>query len=55
MSKSVLIENALPLAAPDVEALIQGRMITAVPRRSIDRGRQFALYPVNTSVNLLPR
>jgi len=54
MSKLVLIENALPLPAPDVEALIQGRMIAAIPQRSIDRGRQFALYPANVSINLLP-
>lgn len=54
MDKSVLIENALPLPAPDVEALIQGRMITAIPRRFIEEGKKFALYPANTSVNLLP-
>jgi hypothetical protein len=54
MSKLVLIENALPLPAPDVEALIQGRMIAAIPRRSLDRGKQFALYPANFLINLSP-
>jgi hypothetical protein len=54
MSKLVLIENALPVPAPDVEALIQGRMIAAIPRRALDRGKQFALYPANVSINLLP-
>jgi hypothetical protein len=54
MSNLVLIENALPLPAPDVEALIQGRMMAAIPRRSLDRGKQFALYPANFLINLSP-
>jgi hypothetical protein len=47
MSKSVLIDNALPLPASDIEALIQGRTIAAIPRRLLDRGKQFALYPTD--------
>ena len=54
MSESVLIYNALCLPAPDVEALIQGRMIAAMPRKFINPGQKFALYPTNVSVNSLP-
>jgi len=53
MGKSVLIDNALRLSAPDVEALIQGRVITAMPRKFINPGSKFALYPADTSINLL--
>lgn len=54
MIESVLIDKALSLPAPDIEALVQGRMIVAMPRTFIDRGWQFALYPCNTSINFLP-
>ncbi|NMF67259.1 DUF1802 domain-containing protein [Brasilonema octagenarum UFV-E1] len=54
MSESVLIYNALCLPVPDVEALIQGRMIAATPRKFINPGQKFALYPANPSVNTLP-
>lgn len=53
MDKSVLIRTTLCLPAPDIEALIQGRMIAAMPRRSITPGQQFALYPSDTSINSL--
>ncbi|MBD2692749.1 DUF1802 family protein [Anabaena catenula] len=49
MSNSVFIDQAICLPAPDIEALIQGRIITVIPRMFIDPGRQFALYPVDTS------
>ncbi|MFB8794295.1 MAG: DUF1802 family protein [Microcoleus sp.] len=54
MKKSVLIESALLLPAPDIEALIQGRMIAAIPRVFIEYGQSYALYPANISINLLP-
>ncbi|MEG4446242.1 DUF1802 family protein [Microcoleus sp. AT9_B5] len=54
MNKSVLIDSALPLPAPDIEALIQGRMIVAIPRVFIEHGWSYALYPTDTSINLLP-
>lgn len=54
MSKSVKIYNALCLPAPDVEALIQGRMIAAMPRKLLNTGQKFALYPTSVSTNLLP-
>jgi len=54
MNEQVLIYNALCLPAPDIEALIQGRMIAAMPRRLINSGQKFALYPTSVSINLLP-
>jgi len=54
MNNSVLIDTALRLPAPNIEALLQGRMIAATPRIFINPGRQFALYPSNTSINTLP-
>ena len=49
MSASVLIYNALRLPAADVEALIEGRVIAAMPRIFIEPGRTFALYPADNS------
>ncbi|MEG5066552.1 DUF1802 family protein [Microcoleus sp. B3-A4] len=54
MSYSVFVDTALQLSAPDVEALIEGRVIAAMPRIFIEPGRSFALYPANISINLLP-
>ncbi len=54
MSESTLIYNALCLPFPDVEGLIQGRMIAAMPRKFINPGQTFALYPADISLNLLP-
>jgi hypothetical protein len=54
MSTLVVINTAFPLPAPDIEALIEGRMIVVLPRIFINPGRQFALYPTDTSVNGLP-
>ena len=54
MSQQVSIPTALRLPAPDIEALIQGRMIAAMPRIFVNPGRQFALYPSDTSINALP-
>ncbi len=53
MSKLSVIDTALRLPAPDIEALLQGRMIAAIPKMFIDQGRQFALYPCDTSINPL--
>ncbi|MCC3574734.1 MAG: DUF1802 family protein [Microcoleus sp. PH2017_40_RAT_O_B] len=53
MSKSILLQTALALPNPDIEALIQGRMIVAMPRMFLNPGRTFALYPANLSVDLL--
>ena len=53
MSESVLIYNALCLPAPDVEALIQGRMIATLAMKWINPGQKFALYPANVLINSL--
>jgi hypothetical protein len=53
MSESILIYNALCLPAPDIEALIQGRMIAVMPRKLLNTGHKFALYPLDYSANLL--
>jgi hypothetical protein len=54
MGQSVLLQTALRIPAPDVEALIEGRMIVAMPRKFINPGLQFALNPADVSINLLP-
>jgi hypothetical protein len=54
MSNYVLINTALHLLAPDIEALLQGRMIVAMLHMFIYPGRQFALCPADASMNLLP-
>ena len=54
MSYSVFVDTALQLPAPDVEALIEGRVIAAMPRIFIEPGRSFALYPANIPINLPP-
>jgi len=48
----VNIDRAIRLSAPDVEALIQGRMIAAIVWRTFDPGEQYALYPGNVSGDL---
>lgn len=53
MSNDVLINTALRLAAPDIEALLRGRMIAAILQMFIYPGRQFALCPADASINLL--
>lgn len=54
MSTLVVINTAFPLPAPDIEALLQGHSIVAMPRIFMNPGRQFALYPTDTSTNGLP-
>ncbi|MBE9097086.1 DUF1802 family protein [Tychonema sp. LEGE 07203] len=45
----VNIDKAIRLPAPDVEALIQGRMIAAIVWRTFNPGEQYALYPTDNS------
>lgn len=54
MNSQVSIQTALCLPAPDIDALIQGQMIAAIPRIFINPGRQFALYPSDIFNNVLP-
>ncbi|NEN98746.1 MAG: DUF1802 family protein, partial [Moorea sp. SIO3I7] len=51
MSQQDLISIALLLPAPDIEALIQGRMIAAIPQIFIHPGLKFLLYPSNILSN----
>ncbi len=48
------MQTALYLPAPDIEALIQGRIIVAVPKLSIRSGQRFALFPADSSTIPLP-
>lgn len=54
MSNTILLNTALCLPFSDVEALLEGRIIIALPRTFIQPGRSFALYPSATSINVLP-
>ncbi len=54
MTYSFFVDTALQLPLPDVEALIEGRIIAAMPRIFIEPGRSFALYPGNIGIKLLP-
>ncbi|AUT02198.1 DUF1802 domain-containing protein [Nostoc sp. CENA543] len=47
MSESILLQTSLLLPAPDIAALIEGRTITAMPRKFIHPGQKFALCPTN--------
>lgn len=49
-----MLQIALSSPAPDIEALIQGRMIAAMPRLFLTPGRQFFLCPTDASANPLP-
>lgn len=52
MGKILSIQTALCLPTPDIEALIQGRLIVALPRMFLRPGQVFALYPVDTASQL---
>jgi hypothetical protein len=54
MSESILLQTALFLPAPEVEALTQGRIIAVMPRKFIQPGQHFALYPTKGLMNSLP-
>ncbi|MEZ2233580.1 DUF1802 family protein [Microcoleus sp.] len=49
MSQLVSLSTALCLPIPEIEALIKGQTIAAMPRIFLNPGRQFALYPANSS------
>ncbi|MEH2034974.1 DUF1802 family protein [Nostoc sp.] len=52
MNQQFSIPTALCLPVPDIEALIQGRTIAALPRMFIRPGQRFALYPADSSVSI---
>ena len=54
MSQLVSTQTALRLPVPDIEALVQGRTIAALPRIFIRPGQRFALCPATSSNMLLP-
>ncbi|AVH71930.1 DUF1802 family protein [Nostoc sp. 'Lobaria pulmonaria (5183) cyanobiont'] len=54
MNNLAVINTAICLPAPDIEALIQGRTIVAMSKNYIVPERQFALYPMDSSINVLP-
>ncbi|OUL23907.1 DUF1802 domain-containing protein [Nostoc sp. 106C] len=47
------LPTALCLPASDIEVLIQGRTVAALPKMFLRSGQRFALYPLDTSANLL--
>ncbi|MGF1992371.1 MAG: DUF1802 family protein [Nostoc sp. ZfuVER08] len=52
MNQLFSIPTALCLPASDIEALIQGRTIAALPKIFIRPGQRFALYPTDSSVSI---
>ncbi|MEH2440385.1 DUF1802 family protein [Nostoc sp.] len=52
MNQQFAIPTALCLPVPDIEALIQGRTIAALPRMFIRPGQRFALYPADSSASI---
>lgn len=53
MSNLILVDTALRLPSPDIEALIRGRSLVALPQQFIEPG-YYALYPGDAAVNVLP-
>ncbi|MDM3855880.1 MAG: DUF1802 family protein [Aphanizomenon gracile PMC649.10] len=49
MNNSFSLPTALCLPVPDIEALIQGRKIVALPEMFLRSGQRFYLYPVEIS------
>ena len=54
MTNSVAVDTMVCLPAPEIEALIQGRMIVAITPMFIDSQWEFALYPTNDLNIALP-
>ncbi len=54
VNHSIMINTALCLPAPDIEALLQGRIVAAIFGKFITPKRQFALCPIDASLNRLP-
>ncbi|WP_414575907.1 DUF1802 family protein [Anabaena sp. CCY 9402-a] len=49
-----MINIALCLPAPEIEVLLQGRIIAVIANKFITPGREFALCSSDASINLLP-
>ncbi|QKQ76764.1 DUF1802 family protein [Nostoc sp. TCL240-02] len=52
MNQQFSIPTALCLPVPDIEALIQGRTIAALPKMFIRPGQKFVLYPADSSASI---
>ncbi|MEH2351455.1 MAG: DUF1802 family protein [Nostoc sp.] len=52
MNQQFSIPTALCLPVLDIEALIQGRTIAALPKMFIRPGQRFALYPADSSASI---
>ena len=50
MSEFAVLDRALCLSASEIEALVDGRLVVAVPQLFVTPGWQFGLYPVETDV-----
>jgi uncharacterized protein YeeX (DUF496 family) len=53
MNQQFSLPTALCLPAPEIEALIQGRTIAAMPKMFIRPGQRFFLYPAESSTNII--
>lgn len=54
MNNNLVLNTGLRLPAPEIEALLQGRIIAIIGNKFIAPGRDFVLCPTDTSMNLLP-
>jgi hypothetical protein len=54
MNNFSVISTAFCLPAPEIEALLDGRMIAVMLRHYVNPDKRFALCPVDASINLLP-
>lgn len=54
MNQLFSIPIALPIPAPEVDALIEGKIIAIITKIFLNPGRQFSLYPGDSSLNPLP-
>ncbi len=52
MNQQFSIPTALCLPVPDIEVLIQGRTIAALPKMFIRPGQRFVLYPADSSASI---
>ncbi|BAZ53729.1 hypothetical protein NIES4103_64120 [Nostoc sp. NIES-4103] len=54
MINFIVINTALRLPAPEIDALLHGRIIVWLPNKFIAPGREFAFCPADASINTLP-
>lgn len=54
MNQFFSIPIVLPIPAPEVDALIEGKIVAIVAKIFLNPGRTFSLYPADSSLNPLP-